>query len=230
MISIAITTAPRPKETLTASVSSLRVAGFTENIHVFSDREIEDISDCTIHRNRPPLGGLKNWCHALEWVVNNTVSPWILMLEDDILWAKDSAVELKAELAQLNPAKIGYISLYLSNKTAQSIENFLAVEKLERGLHVAPVSYKCWGSQAYLIPRRSAQRLLVDPEFINKRNNHTKNRNRDTIVSGCLRSMNLDLLFRVPSLVNHELGWHNSALGNKVIHKELQTKYWTGQP
>ena len=237
-VAIAITTAPRPVETLVRSYCSLCDAGFLEHPKwLLSDGPIPDelarAGRLTLRRNDPPLGGLKNWAAALETLVQESNAAWLLVLEDDILWARGAAKALARDLEGLDRRcreRVGYVSLYLSRKVSREIERTRQRKPLAAGLWQTSMAGECWGSQAYCVPRETAVALLRDPKFDDLRRNYVKNRNRDNIVSGCLAAMGLRLYYRVPSLVNHQLGSANSSLADKPVQRALLCDYWTGRP
>lgn len=234
MLAIAITTAPRPVATFATSFGSLRKAGFVEPVHVFSENEPPEFYSAGIemHVNAPPLGGLKNWAHALETLVTSSDAPWLMVLEDDIRWARGAAAALAKDLRDLDGklrAGVGYLSLYLSRKVSKEIE-YRKGRPLRPGIYASQLAEGCWGSQAYVLTREGAIALLADPTFDDRRRNYVKNRNRDGIVSGCLAAMGRRLYYRVPCLVDHALGSANSSLGAKPVQRALLTDYWTAKP
>lgn len=163
-------------------------------------------------------------------LVETTDAQWLLVAEDDVLWANNAAQALYHDLEQSDPDRTGYISLYLARKVAVDIERRANWKRLKPGIYTSRLGAACWGSQAYVIPRKTAKALLADPTFDDLRRNYVKNRNRDNLVSGRLAAMGFALLYRVPCLVSHELGNANSSLGDKPIQKSLLTDYWTGEP
>lgn len=229
-LSIAITTAPRPRETFTASLESLRAAGFEQTVYVLADCPTQPAGNCEVIRNEPKLGGLKNWCQALETLLQRTDADWLMVLEDDVTWASGAAQALERDLAVLSERQdIGYLSLYLPRWNARRMEH-RAKGRLTPGFHVYDAD-NSWGSQAYVISRPVAERLLAKGgKFDNYRRNYTPNKNRDTLVSRCLQKMGLKLLHRVPCLVDHKLGSGNSSLSRKPVLPNLRTDYFTGSP
>lgn len=242
-LAVAITTAPRPRLTAAQSYRSFRDAGFTEPVLMLADGlpneaapELPPPGALDIRLNSPPLGGLKNWCRALEVLVQETEARWLLVLEDDILWVPGAAAALAKDLDTLDRiaesvghSGIGYLSLYTARKVSRSIEG-LRGRPLKRGMYSTTLAGACWGSQAYAIPRSTAVRLLADRHFQDLRQNYEKNRNRDGIVSGRLDALGLKLYYRIPCLVTHELGNANSSLADKPVQQALLTDYWTGAP
>lgn len=234
MLAIAITTAPRPIATFDASLRSLRNAGFTQTVWVMNDGPfMNEIPACRVVNNAPALGGLKNWAYALETLVDATAAPWLMVLEDDVRWARGAAAALEKDLRDLQGGKlhdvVGYLSLYLSRKVSREIEGRKG-RPLRPGIYGSGLAGNCWGSQAYVFTRDGARALLADPKFADLRANYTKNRNRDNIVSGCLAAMRRRLYYRVPCLVDHSLGNANSSLRVKPVQINLLTDYWTGAP
>lgn len=228
-LAIAITTAPRAKETFTASLASLRQAGFTQPVRVFADKVNPSGDGCLVTVNDPPLDGIKNWYKACQTLIEETSAPWLMILEDDVTWANGAAQALYRDLEGLDPEKVGYVSLYLCRHVAKHIHRELHVSRLPAGMHnAASMGGRCWGSQAYVLPRQSAERLLSDRIFTNMVQIRWKN--RDLLVSGTLSRHGKKLLYRVPCLVNHKLGNANSSLTKKGVMPDLLTDYWTGEP
>lgn len=190
------------------------------------------LAGCDLQINSPPLGGLRNWAAALERLVSVTASRWVMVCEDDILWAPGAAPALDRDLMKLDmlAKPVGYLSLYLARKVSTEIESRRKTARLSPGLYTSGLGKECWGSQAYALPREVAVALLADPTFDLYRRTYEKNRNRDNIVSGCLHRMGCRLYYRVPSLVSHEMGSANSSLGNKPVQRGLLCNYWTGKP
>lgn len=228
-LAIAITTAPRVRETFTASLASLRNAGFDQTVRVFADKVNPEGEGCEITRNDPPLDGIKNWYKACRTLLDETDAPWLMILEDDVTWANGAAQALYRDLESLDPATTGYVSLYLCRMVERFIRREKHVQRLDRGMHnAAAMGGRCWGSQAYVLPRRSAERLLADGMFKNMVQVRWKN--RDLLVSGTLSRLGYKLLYRVPCLVDHRLGSANSSLTKKGVMPDLLTDYWTGEP
>ena len=207
-LAIVITTAPRPVETLTRSHASLRAAGFDQPVAILADC---DTSLPGTIRNDPPLGGLANWWAALD-VLLATDAAWLMILEDDVIWAAGSAEALARDLATLegNPA-VGLLSLYVH----PSMGRHLARKR--PGLHRLDKGYDARGSQAYVLPRAAAERLAAGDRSWHR------NRNRDQVICGRLQDIGLGQWYRLPGLVNHSLGSGNSSLKPK---KPQDTRFW----
>jgi hypothetical protein len=228
-LAIAITTAPRDRETFAASLASLRAAGFVQQVRVLADKVSPEGEGCVITRNDPPLDGIKNWYKACRTLLDETAATWLMILEDDVTWAKGASEALYRDLGALDPATTGYLSLYLCRHVAKHIQREAHAKRLPPGMHdAASMGGRCWGSQAYVLPRQSAEKLLSDRIFTNMVQIRWKN--RDLLVSGTLSRHGKKLLYRVPCLVNHKLGNANSSLTKKGVMPDLLTDYWTGEP
>jgi hypothetical protein len=224
---MAMTTAPRAVRTVDQSLASLRAAGFTQVVQVYSDTPHDTLDDpaVDVHQNDPPLGDLRNWCHALEQLLT-VESDWLLLLEDDITWASGAAAALGADLERLTTrrASIGYLSLYCAQKISRQWDHGRKLVK--PGFYATSEGWRCWGSQAYVVPRSSALALRQSVQFQQFQQTHTNQ--RDSIVSECFKALKLDRLYRLPCLVNHELGASNSARHGGSTPIGLETRYWTG--
>lgn len=229
MLAIAITTAPRPRETFSASLASLRAAGFGQSVMVLADGVAPTAPGCEVIRNDPKLGGLKNWCQALDTLLHRTDADWLMVLEDDVTWARGAADALAQDLEGLSGrADVGYLSLYLPRYNALKMEG-KKNGRLPPGIHRFN-ALNSWGSQAYVFPRPAARLLLEDVAFDRLRRHYRPNKNRDILVSNALRRLGLKLLHRVPCLVDHDLGSGNSSLSKKPVLPMLKTDYFTGMP
>jgi hypothetical protein len=230
MISVGIITAPRPKPTLDASVRSLRQdAGWKGEVCILSDGSIvAPDARCNVRRNVPPLGNLRNWVAALTWITHAAEEPWLMVCEDDIVWAKGAFSALEREL---KGCSFDAISLYLPIRMSKRLEE--KVGPLDPGYHSdrMQVFRSMWGAQCLLLPRRTAVWLLSSRELRSFTHNFRWQKNVDGIVADCLNNTGRKIWWRVPCLVDHTpLGEGNSSLGYADDRPNLRTKYFTGQP
>ncbi len=68
---------------------------FVVRPHLFLEPNFDPFlhsSRCDLHRNEQKLGCVHNWLHAIEWLLANTDSERIMMLEDDIEFVNDPRV------------------------------------------------------------------------------------------------------------------------------------------
>lgn len=202
---IAITAAPRRIPSLAPSVLSLRNAGFSEPVHVLADGACGLVSDAatSVVQNDPPLGTLGNAFAALAWLMKTRMR-WLLLLEDDIVWAYKARAALQAELGKL-PDDTGCVVLYVHPSLCRRLKD---AGRDKPGYHDLSLGYESLGAQAMLFPRQAAE-ALVNSDW----RQHT--RNRDRVIPGLLKGIGHRTLYRVPSLVNHSPGSGNSSVKPK---------------
>lgn len=238
-IAVGITTALRSAPTLPQSLRSLRAAGCAEPIYLFDDGCCLTLADEKLVRsiNTPARGPFMNWCHALAELLR-TDAGWLVLLEDDIIWAAGAWPVLLQELAMLEREEpsLGLYSVYASKAVTTRLE-WSGLKPLPPALYHYP-GRKAGGSQAYCIPRASAHWLLHTSErfadqmkmrnvpFDPARHHLNENRGRDITVSYCLAIAEKPFVVRVPGLVNHSLGSGNSSFYYK---KEQDTVYFSQQ-
>lgn len=221
---VIVTTAPRPRPTVLECLNSMCLAGFERPV-VLSDGD--NLSMEGVIRNKPPLGGFKSWCKALDLGVQSR-RDWVLICEDDILWCPNAFTLLAQDLGYCTADDFGYLSLYTCRRVSSHLEQRYGVHKrgtLEPGVYESRLGWSTWGSQALLFSRESAIALQQSEAFKDYRKNYGKNRNRDAIVSKCLTLIGRRTWFRIPSLVNHTLGEENSSLGPKGLQLGLRSDY-----
>lgn len=233
-----IITAPRPKrQTLFDSLASYRTAGGFKNVptFVFADGPAPQdggLADRII-LNQYVLGNFRNWASALSFLVHATKADWLMMCEDDIVWAVGSYAALQRDVQLLKDSHLfkdsGALSLYLPMRESKEIER--GNEQLKDGWHRGPRrGMKTWGAQCLLFSRENALALIKDYQFMAMQNDRKWQRNVDGIVAKCLNDNGKLISYRVPCLVSHSLGEGNSSLGYADERPNLATKYFTGQP
>ncbi|HMF59117.1 MAG TPA: hypothetical protein VK595_02025 [Vicinamibacterales bacterium] len=231
MMATAVITAPRPRETLSLSLRSYRLAGFDNAIRIFADGPVSTDTDALhITRNDPPLGNLRNWHLALQTLEIETDADWLMVCEDDIEWVRGACAALIGDLRSLEQSRVfqraGALSLYLPRRHTKNLPMTLSPgwhgEGLQRGIGA-------WGAQCLLFSRAQARALLADTQF-NQYLQSKMDKNVDAIVAKCINDCGREILYRVPCLVDHSLGEGNSSLGYKDDRPNLRTNYFTGQP
>lgn len=235
-LDIAIITAPRPVPTLARSIKSLRKAGFTENVLVCSDGGDPVIADgvATI-RNEVKLGNKSNWTRALALLVESTSDPeqWLMVCEDDIVWAQGARDKLALALAQFTtapPPLVGAISLFAPHRMVKFAEK-RERGRLRPGWHGTDMQFgkRTWGAQCLLFRRKWAERLLQDKVFRAHNMNIAKDKNIDAIVGESINSAGRTIQYLIPCLVDH-IAETNSSLGYKGERPDLRTNYFAGPP
>ena len=200
MIAWAMMTAPRPVATMERSLASFREAGWMDRVTI-----VEDVKKA---------GALMTWRRAMRTMLRESDAPYIGIMQDDILWARGSREVLLEEMrcmgyrAQL----AGYLSLYVFEKHRDE-----ARVETWRNWHVSGLGFKSAGAQCYVLPRRSAMKLVKNDafNFFCDHRRGDRKKGDDHVVSGVLKMMCMRCWFRVPGLVSHQLGFNNSAIGHK---------------
>jgi len=201
VISWAMMTAPRPVPTIDRSLASFRKAGFRGSVIVVEDT-VRD-------------GPLFTWRRTMETMLERSKFNFIGIMQDDILWARKSCSVLAKEMKDMGyrAHEAGYLSLYVFEKHKDEPK----AEKW-KNWHVSRLGFKSAGAQCYVLPRRSAERLMKNHAFHHfcdhKKNDRKKG--DDHVVSGMLRMMGMKCWFRVPGFVSHQMGMGNSAIGHKT--------------
>jgi len=233
MIATGIITAPRPKPTLFESIVSYRVGGFTNRVHVFAEKDVGFSSANMITEvNKERLGNLRNWAKALTTLFTDTKAPWLMICEDDIVWAQACAETLFSDLQSYRQRpdyhQSGAISLFCPIKASKEIEQRNGV--LQRGWYGSSQGKKTWGAQCLVFSREQARELLSCRIFNGFLNDYRWDKNIDAIIGQSLAARQKNIAYRIPCLVNHTLGEGNSSLGYSADRPNLLTKYWTGRP
>jgi hypothetical protein len=241
MIRIGIITAPRPRPTLARSLKSLRAAGFASEVLVFDDGTDTICADnVRTLKNEVRLGNKANWMRALATLTagyqDSSPHNWIMVCEDDISWAQGAAKELESSLVRLASTNVlretGAISLYAPSRVTKLAEAFLHARRLGDGWYWEGMQQgkKTWGAQCYLFSWSQAKALLNDEMFRAFASDTTRDKNIDAIVGQCINdSMGKHILYRIPSLVDHDLGNGNSSLGYVEQGRGgLVTQYFRG--
>lgn len=240
MISVGIITAPRPKPTLNVSVRSLREdAGCDEKVYVFSDGPFSGLpcGDVMMVRNTPPLGNFRNWVRALQFIYKKTDADWLMICEDDIVWARGAWSALLKETDLVNGMlyrlpHLGAISLYLPIRMSKRLEEGLSAAPRD-GYHHArmQIGLKMWGAQCLMLPRLEAGRFLEGRGLDHYIQKPRWQKNVDGIVADVIQTLGLRIYWRIPCLVDHTpLGEGNSTLGYADERPNLRTRYFTGTP
>ena len=210
-LALAIITADRQVDTLLNTVHSIRAAGFTQTIYIFSQAVVQPAARVhkIIDKNVVckhvvvPLGCYYNWRYAANALLKMSHS-WIMIMQDDIAWCKQGANilyrtlnEIDAGASKLKRSKLGLLSPYTSPTMVDigDLHGWVAARYYGKikGL---------WGALALCFPRESLQELVKNQHFLN----HNTPRALDYVVGDTLRfhlrptrSVNV----HIPSIVQH---------------------------
>jgi len=233
VIRTGIITAPRPRSTLAESVRSYRAAGFANDVLVFSDGGDTVIADKVITMpNEERLGNKRNWIRALAVLSNGVdTGDWIMICEDDISWSVGAARDLVESLLDLKRRdalrQAGALSLYAPRRVTSLVEKGHRLAQ-RQGYTGMQQGRKTWGAQCYVFTHHMAMTLLHDGQFRAMAGDFLRDKNIDAMIGQCLNDRGLNIAYRIPCLVDHDLGKGNSSLGYADDRPKLETDYFRG--
>jgi hypothetical protein len=201
---IAVTTAPRPVATLQDSLVSLRAAGC-------------ELSPLIVEESTPPRGILRTWAHGLRRLLAAGADP-LMMLQDDVTWSPGSWDRIRRELLDVISAhpNCGYASLYSSGRVRSALARAHGALLTPGWWPTGDLNIRWSGAQCYVLPRRSAELLLSDPWFREKRRHEL--RSLDVLVSAALNRLHRVTWTHVPSLIDHHvLGGHDNSARHLLL-------------
>jgi len=196
-LAVAMTTAPRRRPTLHRAIASLRTAGFSEDVRLFAEPG-------TFHRLRRPSnprvivrdnsstrGCFGNWRQAIERLLSETTAHWLLVVQDDAIWAPGSAAVLRAQMAAREEPRTGFLSPYVTGKDVS--------KTFVDGWNECRVGWTFWGALAFCMKRVAAEELLRHPRFAR----HAGTQQVDAVVAASMLDLARPSFVHVPSLVDH---------------------------
>lgn len=216
-VAVGITTAQRPEPYLSRTLASLRQTGYQELIRVRAEPGV-DITDnaVAITRNSEQQGCFRNW-RCLAWqLLQETTQPWLLMLQDDVVFVPGMWDKLSPMLAsKTQDSRVGFVSLY-TNRSMRPREIYqgwgLANYHAARGY---------WGALACCWRRESLQRTLDIGCIQRPEHSHpagiepTAYRKVDVLIGRACLELSLQIHTPYPSLTDH-IGEH-STIGRDLI-------------
>jgi hypothetical protein len=209
-----MTTAPRRVPTFPHALSSLREAGFNGRVDVFAEPgtwdQVPRSKDAlaVTHDHAVTLGCFGNWRRAITYLLAWYEDPWLLVVQDDAIWASGSANKLRAEAAVQRDLRTGFLSPYVTSKDVPSG----SVE----GWNECRSGWYFWGALALCIPRDAARELLQHPRFVK----HGGSQQVDAVVAASMLDLGRPSYVHVPSLVDH-VG-ETSTLGHDDVASQLR--------
>lgn len=229
MIAIGIITAPRVLPTIKRSLTSLRNAGFRDDVQIYAEpgSDVPVDNKVHIHLNAYRKGNFKNWVHALESLIPSG-EEWLMVCEDDIAWATSAADILEYDLSKFDRQGLaGAISLYCPIRMSKVLERDYANGRpLSYGWYGARIGRSTWGAQCLVFHRDWARKLLADKVLLAFLADPRWDKNVDALVAEAINRRGAEIVYRIPCLVDHTYGEGNSSLGYKADRPELKTKYF----
>lgn len=230
MIAIGIISAPREQPTISVSIAACRMAGFTQDLHVFaepgSDLCVSNGVYTEIHDERK--GNFKNWVFALTQLLTRYDEEWLMVCEDDISWAHNASDILEYDLRKFDRrGQAGAISLYCPIRMSKVLErDYMAGQPLPYGWYGARLGRSTWGAQCLVFHRDWALQLLNDKVLLSFIADPRWDKNVDALVAETINRKGREIVYRIPCLVDHTFGNANSSLGYKPDRPELKTRYF----
>lgn len=206
---IAITTAKRSKPTLERAYKSLRAAGFHEDVFVMAEPEtkipdaVAGDSRARVLSNETRLGCFPNWKHACKTLLNITAARWILIVQDDAIWQRDSARILRQQMMDRSGVRTGFVSPYVSVHNVK--------KTFVDGWNETKAGWDWCGALAFCMDRGAAEDLLSARRFVK----HQGPKQVDAIVGLTMLDLKRPSFVHVPSLVDHVGEF--STVGNKGL-------------
>lgn len=117
---IGMTACPRQDIPLTRAVVNLRYGGFHEDLHIFAEPGLghPELPNIVWHNHPKRLGGVRNWLHAANWLLEHTASPYIMIVEDDVDYCCGARARVESRVAA---GEFGVLSLYLARRYAKHV-------------------------------------------------------------------------------------------------------------
>lgn len=215
-LAVGVTVGLRGESYLSRTLSSLRVPagavihGFFEpGAHVPEppDERVE------IHQNQVRLGNWFNWLQMVKWLLAHTDTPFLMTIEDDVVFAADAVTDTLALFRKLDLQTTGFVSLYKSGQLRR-----LQTTADVHCLRVLPPG-RPWGACAWMFPRKSLIRLVNHPVVREWRGTRPELCPEPQFVDGvdyaiadACHALQLNLFVQSPSLAQH-IG-AASAVGN----------------
>jgi hypothetical protein len=196
-LSIGITTAPRRQPTFEQSIASLRETGFNEEVHVFAEPDtfmtVPSLPRTHVHVNAKKQGCFANWKTTLLYLLSNTKTPWLMIVQDDAVWAPGSADVLRTMMRDSRAPQSGFLSPYTSGSSTVVTKAFVD------GWNETRAGWQFWGALALCMSRPAAEQLSKHSRFVK----HCDSRAIDAVVAASMIDMGRPSYVHVPSLVDH---------------------------
>ena len=153
LLAIGMITCHRPGIDVHEAIPAVAARGFHELVHLFCEPgtlAIGPMPKMVVHRNAVQRGILGNWAYCLNWLVEHTSAEYVMVCEDDVLYAKGGG------------APPGNAISIASNQPATGrstrcggMRSWREIKKA--GCHETAVR-DTWGTLSMCFPRSSAKR------------------------------------------------------------------------
>jgi hypothetical protein len=228
-LTLVVYTAPRKgAHPLAGTLASIRAAGFTQHIHVFSDAyavpdALKLYEPVTVHTySGADIGCFKNWKRSTSWLMPNAPSSWYLFMQDDIEWRSDGykkfkeiADDVDAGRSSISRGSLGLLSFY----TSPAMVSERAVTNGWHDARYYGATRGFWGALAMCMPYEALAALVANPRI----RKHKSPRQLDYIIGDAFRNHMkppLAVKIHVPSLVEHT-GELSTIFNKTALHPKL---------
>ncbi len=114
-IVIGMTTAPRSTPYIQETLESLAATGQDAPVYLFAEPDSVIPSHPLLRQtiqNRDRLGCFYNWFAAASWMIGHTTAPYILLMQDDVIFRPDAFQELERNATLYQRQNVGFLSMY----------------------------------------------------------------------------------------------------------------------
>lgn len=217
-VTVGITTAERSEPYLSRTLESLRNSSWSGGVYIRSEPGVvlPALPDgSSIYINETRQGCFHNWHQAAWHLVEHSNTPWILLLQDDVIFAADVFAQLPAVLQRFDRPDVGFVSLYTNRAMAPThIQDGwgLANYRSDKGY---------WGALATCWRRDSLHAALQTPALSQPELAHppgtasVMHRKIDVLIGRACLHLSLKIYTPLPSLVDH-IG-ERSTIGRDLI-------------
>ena len=218
LLTIGITTAERSEPYLARTLDALRYGGWPAGVYVRSEPGVvlpPLPEGSSIYVNETRQGCFHNWHQAAWHLVEHTTTPWILLLQDDVIFTAKTFPLLAELLPQFDQPDIGFVSLYTNRAMAPRVVRAgwgLANYAANRGYWGALAT--CWRRDSLRAALHTA--ALSQPERAHPEGTPTvMHRKIDVLIGRACAELSLKIYTPLPSLVDH-IG-ERSTIGRDLI-------------
>jgi hypothetical protein len=203
LFALAMITAPRRVPTMDRSVAELRRGGFAQRLRVFAEpgSVVAASPGVEIVRNPIRLGMWLNWLQAVQYLLEQTDAPYLVLFEDDVEFAPCAALALQHAVQTLPADRFGLATLFTPRQFVTSLPMWLGWSALG--------SQPAWGSQGYGFSRNSLGKLFRSSAV----RGHASSEDTDGVVSRGMIEVGRRVYAHIPSLSAHA-GDGNSTVGH----------------
>jgi hypothetical protein len=160
--------------------------------------------------NEKKRGCFGNYDFAINYMLENTQTPLIAVMQDDFIYSGHFMKELKKIVLDKN---FGYFN-FLSVAEWPELKNILKLPSWNR----SDIGMWAWG-QAYVMKRETVKRIIETKYYQEHKagriNKEKTNQMIDGCISECCKLLGLPMYYHNPSLIQH-IG-HVSSVGHKGI-------------